>query len=183
MRSRIENAAAEARGVTETDQLGGKVDRENSLTHVPAQPVTVTISGEPVAKGRARMTRRGFAYTPAATRKFEAHGRLAAQVTMDGRPPIEAPVHISVLVELPTPSSWSARKKAAALTGGIRPTSRPDVDNYVKAVLDALNGIVLADDALVLELRAIKQYGAVPQMVATITPIANAAASNRRPAS
>jgi Holliday junction resolvase RusA-like endonuclease len=102
---------------------------------------------------------------------------------MDGRPPIEAPVHISVLVELPTPFSWSARKKAAALTGGIRPPSRPDVDNYVKAVLDALNGIVLADDALVLELRAIKQYGAVPQMVATITPIANAAASNRRPAS
>jgi Holliday junction resolvase len=31
MRSRIENAAAEARGVTETDQLGGKVNRENSL--------------------------------------------------------------------------------------------------------------------------------------------------------
>jgi hypothetical protein len=38
MRSRIENAAAEARGVTETDQLGGKVDRENSLGTESRQP-------------------------------------------------------------------------------------------------------------------------------------------------
>jgi len=32
MNSTNRNAAAEARGVPETDQLGGKVDRENSLT-------------------------------------------------------------------------------------------------------------------------------------------------------
>jgi hypothetical protein len=31
------NAAAEARGVPETDQLGGTVDRENSLTTEPVQ--------------------------------------------------------------------------------------------------------------------------------------------------
>jgi len=60
-------------------------------------PVTVIINGEPVAKGRPRMTRRGFVYTPAATRKFEAHSRPSAQLAMDGRPPIDVPV----LVELP----------------------------------------------------------------------------------
>ena len=32
MRSTKRNAAAEARGVPETDQLGGRVNRENSLT-------------------------------------------------------------------------------------------------------------------------------------------------------
>jgi hypothetical protein len=31
------NAAAEARGVPETDQLGGKVNQENSLTSRPVQ--------------------------------------------------------------------------------------------------------------------------------------------------
>jgi Holliday junction resolvase RusA-like endonuclease len=41
--------------------------------------VTIVIGGPPTAKGRPRMTRRGFAYTPAKTRKYEAHGRLAAQ--------------------------------------------------------------------------------------------------------
>jgi hypothetical protein len=50
--------------------------------------VTIIIGGPPPAKGRPRLTRRGFAYTPTATRKYEAHGRLAAQPAMDGRPPI-----------------------------------------------------------------------------------------------
>ena len=59
------------------------------------------IAGPPVAKARPRATRRGFVYTPAHTRKFEAHSRLSAQLAMDGRPPIDVPVRIELLVELP----------------------------------------------------------------------------------
>jgi Holliday junction resolvase RusA-like endonuclease len=143
-------------------------------------PITVIVSGEPVAKGRARMTRKGFAYTPAATRKYEAHARLAAQLAMDGRPPLDMPVRIELLVELPVPASWSKRKAESAIAGSVRPTSRPDVDNYVKSILDAINTIVVADDAQVVDLRAVKKFGITPKMVATIFPI-DAAASNRRP--
>jgi Holliday junction resolvase RusA-like endonuclease len=142
-------------------------------------PVTITIGGEPVAKGRPRMTRKGFAYTPAATRKYEAHGRLAAQLAMDGRPPIEAPVRIELLVELPVPASWSKRKSADAITGHVRPTSRPDVDNYLKAILDAINTIVVADDAQVVEVYAKKKFSVAPKMIATIFPL-DATPSNRR---
>jgi Endodeoxyribonuclease RusA len=77
-------------------------------------PITVVVSGEPVAKGRPRMTKRGFAYTPAATRKYEAHARLSAQLAMDGHPPIEVPVRIEVLAQLQVPASWSKRKRVAA---------------------------------------------------------------------
>jgi Holliday junction resolvase RusA-like endonuclease len=142
-------------------------------------PVTVIIDGHPVAKGRPRMPRRGFAYTPAATRKYEAHARMAAQLAMDGRPPIEAPVRIEVLAELPIPASWSERKKAEAITGTVRPTSRPDVDNYVKAILDAINTIVVADDSQVVELHAAKKFGVSPKLVATVFAV-DAAASNRK---
>jgi Holliday junction resolvase RusA-like endonuclease len=142
-------------------------------------PVTVIINGEPVAKGRPRMTRRGFVYTPAATRKFEAHGRLSAQLAMDGRPPIDVPVRIELLVELPVPASWSRRKTADAITGHIRPTSRPDVDNYLKAILDAINTIVVADDAQVVEVYAKKKFSVAPKMIATIFPL-DATPSNRR---
>jgi Holliday junction resolvase RusA-like endonuclease len=142
-------------------------------------PVTVIINGEPVAKGRPRMTQRGFVYTPAATRKFEAHGRLSAQLAMDGRPPIEAPVRLELLVELPIPKSWSKRKSADAITGHIRPTSRPDVDNYLKAILDAINTIVVADDAQVVEVYAKKKFSVAPKMIATIFPL-DATPSNRR---
>ncbi len=40
------------------------------------------------------------------------------------------------------------------------PAVRPDIDNYVKTVLDGANGILWLDDAQVCQLAATKQYGA-----------------------
>jgi Holliday junction resolvase RusA-like endonuclease len=139
-------------------------------TERPTEPVTIIVSGDPVAKARPRLTRKGFAYTPAATRKYEAHGRLAAQVAMGDRRPIAVPVRIVALVELPIPSSWSRTRTAAALTGDIRPTTRPDIDNYLKGGLDAINGIVVLDDSYVVELH--KKYGVQPKLVLTVFPLA-----------
>jgi Holliday junction resolvase RusA-like endonuclease len=144
-----------------------------------SDPITIIIGGEPVAKGRPRMTRRGFAYTPAATRKYEAHGRLAAQQAMDGRPPVAVPVRAEITVDLPVPASWSLKRQTAALAGDIRPTSRPDTDNYVKAALDAINGIVVADDCLVVELAAEKRYARVSQLRIVVTPLPAAAAQTK----
>ena len=68
--------------------------------------VTIVIGGPPTAKGRPRVTRKGFVfYTPAKTRRFEAHGRLAAQLAMDGRPPIAVPVRAEISVDLAVPAS------------------------------------------------------------------------------
>jgi Holliday junction resolvase RusA-like endonuclease len=121
-------------------------------------PVTVTtiIGGEPVAQGRAR-SGKGFVYTPARTRKYQAHGRLAAQQAMNGREPITVPVRAEITVDLPVPTSWSTKRRDAALRGEIRPTTRPDVDNYVKAALDSINDIVVLDDSLIVELIAAKR--------------------------
>jgi Holliday junction resolvase RusA-like endonuclease len=133
--------------------------------------VTITVNGEVVAKGRPRMTRRGFIYTPAATRKYEAHARLAAQLVMNGRPPIAVPVCAEIVIDLPVPTSWSGKRRDAALRGDIRPTSRPDTDNYIKIALDAINTIVVADDSLIVDLRAVKQYASVPQLTVVVTPL------------
>ena len=86
------------------------------------------MSDRATAKGRPRMTRHGIAYTPTATRKYEAHGRLAAQEDMNGRPPITVPVRAEITVDLPVPTSWAMKRRDAALRGDIRPTTRPDVD-------------------------------------------------------
>jgi Holliday junction resolvase RusA-like endonuclease len=134
-------------------------------------PVTITIGGEPVAKGRPRMTRRGFAYTPAATRRYEAHGRLAAQLAMNAQPPIAAPVRAEIMIDLPVPASWSGKRRAGALRGEIRPTTRPDADNFVKAGLDCINNIVISDDSLVVDLVVTKKYASVPALIVVITPL------------
>jgi Holliday junction resolvase RusA-like endonuclease len=144
-----------------------------------ATAVTIVIGGLPTAKGRPRVTRRGITYTPAKTRKYEAHGRLAAQQAMSGRPPISVPVRIEISVDLPVPQSWSAKRQDAALRGDIRPTTRPDTDNYVKSALDAINAMVVADDSLVVELAAIKQYALAPQLTITIVPLPALTAQGR----
>src|SRR5260370_40793394 len=100
-------------------------------------------------------------------------------MAMAGRQPIDVPVRIELLVELPGPASWAKRKTADAITGHIRPTSRPDVDNFLKAILDTINTIVVADDAQVVEVYAKKKFSIPPKMVATIFPL-NAASSNRK---
>ena len=139
--------------------------------------VTVIIGGPPTAKGRPRTTRKGIAYTPAHTRKFEAHGRLAAQLAMDGRPPIEGPVRLELLAELPIPGSWSQRKRTLAITGDVLPCSRPDLDNYLKSALDSINEIVVRDDSQVVEFTARKRYGVSPKLVMTISHLPDGAKS------
>ena len=134
-------------------------------------PITILVNGTAVAKGRPRATRKGFVDTPAATRKYEAHARLAAGLAMEGRPPLQGPVKLELLVELPIPMSWSKRKHAAAIVGDVMPTSRPDLDNYVKSALDAINTIVVVDDSQVVEVHGRKKYGEAPKLVATVYPL------------
>jgi Holliday junction resolvase RusA-like endonuclease len=141
-------------------------------------PVTVVVAGAPVPKARPRVTRRGIAYTPAHTRKYEAHGRLAPQLAMGDRPPIEVPVRLELVVELPIPGSWSGRRRALAVTGDLLPTSRPDVDNFIKVGLDSLNQIVVRDDALVVEITARKRFSIAPKLAMTVFPL-DAGCSNR----
>lgn len=142
---------------------------------MPAEPITFTIPGLPIGKGRARVTRTGHAYTPAATRSYETAIRFAAAEAMRGAAPIEGPVAVELLAQLPIPPSWSKRKQAAALTGELRPTGRPDLDNVLKAALDGVNAIVVRDDAQAVEFRCRKVYAATPCLIVTIKPLEIAA--------
>jgi Holliday junction resolvase RusA-like endonuclease len=125
-------------------------------------PIVIELAGEPQGKGRPRFVRStGHAFTPAATRKYESALRLAAQGVMAGRTPIEGAVDVEVLACMPIPTSWSKGKRASAITGAVKPTSRPDVDNLVK-VLDAFNEIVWRDDKQVVSCRVAKVYSEKP---------------------
>src|SRR5262245_5976684 len=135
------------------------------------EPITVVVNGEVVAKGRPRMTRQGFVYTPARTRKYEAYLKLAASEAMMGRAPLPGPVRLELFVELPISTSWSQKKKAAALAGAVLPISRPDLDNYQKVASDAINLVVIVDDSQIVETRARKRYGPQPKLLVMIFPL------------
>lgn len=125
--------------------------------------VSITLPGEPVGKGRPRVGRSGTLYTPAKTRAFEAALALQAKAAVRGRR-LDGPISVQIWAAVGIPESWSKKRKAAALAQEERPTRRPDVDNFIKAALDGLNGIVWADDSQVVDIRASKFYSDKPYL-------------------
>jgi Holliday junction resolvase RusA-like endonuclease len=127
--------------------------------------ISFTVPGKPGAKGRPRIsTRGGFAraYTPAETVSYENKVAFAGRDAMAGRQMLDQPLRLRVMAIFDVPASWSGKKKVKAMSGEIRPTGKPDADNVLKIVGDALNGIVWRDDSIIVEATVIKSYGAAP---------------------
>ena len=132
--------------------------------------VTFTIPGQPQGKGRPRVGRIGTAarmFTPAKTVAYEGLIAHAAQSAMAGRPMFEGPVVVDMELHCQVPASWSKKKQAAALAGELLPTTKPDIDNVVKAVFDGCNGVLWRDDVQAYRLSVVKRYSAMPGVVVT----------------
>ena len=129
--------------------------------------VQFTIPGKPFAKQRPRATRQGRVYTPAETVSFER--QVAALAAQHFPEPLAGPVRLTVNAMFLPPKSWSNRKATAALA--TPHTQRPDIDNCIKAVADALNRIAWADDGQVSEIVASKRWQMVEQTIVTVEAI------------
>lgn len=77
------------------------------------------------------------------------------------RVPSAGPLGVSVTFVLPRPKSHSGAQGVKA-SAPPYPAGKPDVDKLVRAVLDALTGIVWLDDSQVVWLKAEKAYGPEP---------------------
>lgn len=75
--------------------------------------------------------------------------------------PLRGPLRVRITVIRPFLKNWGDKKKEDALAGKVRPTTRPDVDNYAKSILDSLNGITWRDDSQIVSLTINKRYGEV----------------------
>ena len=63
------------------------------------------------------------------------------------------------------PKSYTKKKRNELM---FRPkTSKPDLDNLVKAVLDSLNGVAYEDDSIIWSIDATKEYGDEPEVAVT----------------
>lgn len=130
--------------------------------------VTFNVPGQPQGKGRAKIVKiGGFSRmaTPAKTVAYEGLVAHAAQEAMAGRPLLDGPCHVAITLFCQVPASWSQKKRNAAIVGEVLPTTKPDVDNCVKAIFDGINGVVWRDDVQAVELTVSKRYGATPGVV------------------
>lgn len=127
--------------------------------------VVLRLNGEPRGKGRPRVDTRGAfprIHTDAKTAKYERSVRMAATVEMGGRDPFEGPLSVSLRFRMPIPKSATKRVRTAMAAGEIAHTSRSDLDNMAKAILDALNTVVFCDDAQICRLFCTKVYAEAP---------------------
>lgn len=124
------------------------------------------VPGEPRGKGRPRFAKRGSyisTYTDAATVRFEAAIADAGAHAMGSMEPLHTPISLRIECYMGVPKSWGKKAREEALAGYAVP-GKPDLDNVAKAVMDALNGVLYADDKQVCVLRISKQYTLEPRI-------------------
>ena len=132
--------------------------------------VEFKVDGEPQGKGRPRFSRKiGRAYTPEKTATYESlirsdFYRQNPDIRFDS-----GPVTLSIWAYMSIPESKSKMTKAMMRSGHEKPTKKPDIDNIIKAVMDALNGAAWKDDKQVCELNVHKLYGDTPGLFVRIS--------------
>ena len=111
-------------------------------------------------------------FTPAKTAAYEGLIAHAAQEARSGLALMEGPLAVNLFLDCQVPASWSKRKALAALNGELMPTTKPDADNVLKAVLDGCNGVLWRDDVQVVDVRVRKRYAATPAVRVEAWPLA-----------
>ena len=126
--------------------------------------IKLTIPGVPVAKQRARVTRRGFAFTPAKTVHYETYIQELFAVQYPAFAPLTGPITLRMWAYFPIPKGTSKRTRELMESGFIKRDKRPDYDNVSKAVSDALNGLAYNDDGQIVSASIEKLYSERPRL-------------------
>ncbi len=100
----------------------------------------MTLPIEPVAWQRVKRGHTGAAYVPTKTRNFKNTVKYYASEFCINKL-LKGPLRLTVRFILTRPRSITRRT----------PWKRPDLDNYMKALMDGLNGVLYADDAQIVE--------------------------------
>lgn len=122
--------------------------------HVNAVPVPQPRQRHRVVTSNGRTFATNYTPKGASVNVFKACVRMALESAYRGAP-IEGPIYLTVIFLLPRPGRliWKTRPMPRVPHIG-----KPDTDNLVKSLKDALSGLAWRDDAQVFNLTAVKWY-------------------------
>lgn len=131
------------------------------------------IEGKIKGKGRPRFTNYGKfvkTYTPADTASYENLIKLQFKISC-GDWYSELPLKMKIIAIHSIVKSATKKNRAKMLNGELKPTKKPDADNIVKIICDALNNIAYKDDTQVVELEFKKVYGELEKVIVEIEEV------------
>ena len=132
------------------------------------------VPGEPTGKGRPRVVRNGAltrAFTPQKTASYENLVKLEYQSQSKGATFDNRQIRMDIKAYYALAKSDSKRRRMEKLSGALRPTKKPDIDNVYKIVADALNGIAYRDDSQIVAASIEKHYAEQPRVEIEITEV------------
>jgi Holliday junction resolvase RusA-like endonuclease len=120
--------------------------------------------GEPKAQARPRKSgANGFFYDPSKGLKQWLLAQIVSQLPPNFKP-LEVALEVDMRFYRAMPTGGSKKDKILMELGVLRPIGRPDIDNYIKLVQDALNKTLYKDDSNIVTLRAEKYYSCKPRV-------------------
>ncbi len=133
--------------------------------------IRFTVMGEPQGKARPRFSfKTGKTYTPKNTKDYENHVKSYASL-LNRKFNRNIPLEVNIKAYYKMPASTSKKVKIQMANGEILPTKKPDCDNVIKIILDALNGVLYEDDAQVCRVNFEKLYSDKPCVSISIKTI------------
>lgn len=129
--------------------------------------VTFHVPGKPQGKARAKTVRNKhtgntMSYTPETDLLYENYikdrflNKCNGMFLERGKP-----VTLRIVARFLPPKSTSKKRTALMLDGKELPLKKPDIDNIVKVVADALNGVAYHDDTQIVMVVAKKVYSSL----------------------
>ena len=112
-------------------------------------------------KGKARPRVNTYtckAYTPENTKDYEMLIKQYFKLKYPRFVPLENRVAVKIVAQFKIPKTVTKKDKALIEEGFLSPTKKPDIDNIVKIVLDALNKMAFKDDNQITKLCVEKVY-------------------------
>lgn len=125
------------------------------------ESVTFVVPGRPQGKGRPRaalVNGKIRMYTPNNTAQYENTIAWCWKSAAKGKK-FAAPVRIEIIAYFEVPKSYPKKRAELCRNNVLRPSCKPDGDNILKAVADALNGLAYDDDKDISDFAVSKRFG------------------------
>lgn len=140
---------------------------KNMTTQWHNGQIIFEVPGKVRGKGRPRFTRYGHTYTDKNTVAYEkaiknAYLRLSRYVSLKS-------IRISIYVCFAPNKSDTKRNREIKLRNEKLPKKKPDIDNVIKVVLDALNKVAYVDDTQVNEICVERHFGNEEKLIICLT--------------